>query len=338
MMFGNEAVVKADNDKLVDLFRNRIELKKEFAALRNEKYQLEDAIKRHLDNIVRVEQRLGHLESLLLDPEWVHNVATFYQLRAVADSCHKQLKHFAEQLKRKQEKKQYAEVLATWQRHRREKLADLQHRLDEHRVSMQRLEDELDAARSRLANMGMFTKWLRGRLAAEDIDAVIARIETGQVVEDEMLLELKHAEEMLPPSPEGLDLSSKRQINLQVLAFSQYLYLHYEKDNLMQLSKEASEKSVGAIRYGDKAACDHIMERIAERTQSEQPLETVIDSLDRRTSLIARHASFRRDEDVVPEPSSVATVFDFDVDGELIEKDAPILGENYFGVSRILSR
>jgi hypothetical protein len=33
-----------DNDKLVDLFRNRAELKKEFAALRNEKYQLQDRL------------------------------------------------------------------------------------------------------------------------------------------------------------------------------------------------------------------------------------------------------------------------------------------------------
>ena len=33
-----------DTDKLVDLFRNRSELKKEFAALRNEKYELQDRI------------------------------------------------------------------------------------------------------------------------------------------------------------------------------------------------------------------------------------------------------------------------------------------------------
>ncbi|MBT8091412.1 MAG: hypothetical protein KJN77_00125 [Gammaproteobacteria bacterium] len=338
MMFGNEATVKTENDKLVDLFRNRIELKKEFAALRNEKYQLEDSIKRHLDNIVRVEQKLGHLESLLLDPEWVHSVATFYQLKAVADRCHKQLKHFAEQLKRKREKQQYAQILAVWQQRRREKVADLQHKLDEHRVSMQRLENELDAARSRLVNMGLFTKWLRGRLAAQDIDAVVARIETGQVVEEEMLLELQHSEDMLPPTPEGLDIASKRQINFQILAFAQHLYLHYETENLTQLVKEASEKSVGTIGYGDKAECNRIMECIAERTRSERPVGDLAEDLARRADLIAGTASFQRNEDVMPEPSSVATVFDFDLDGELIEIDAAILSDNFFGVRRILSR
>ena len=75
-----------DTDKLVDLFRNRVELKKEFAALRDEKYRLQDRIKEHRASIERVEQKLNHLEALLLDPEWVHNVVTFYQLRRLASS------------------------------------------------------------------------------------------------------------------------------------------------------------------------------------------------------------------------------------------------------------
>ena len=56
-----------DNDKLVDLFRNRAELKKEFAALRNEKYQLQDRIKQYEGATARVKQKMDHLESLLLD-------------------------------------------------------------------------------------------------------------------------------------------------------------------------------------------------------------------------------------------------------------------------------
>lgn len=337
-MFGNDAAAKAESDKLVELFRNRIELKKEFAALRNEKHQLEDSIKRHLENIVRVEQKLGHLEGLLLDPKWVHNIATFYQLRAVANRCHKQLNKFAEKLKRKREKQQYAEVLAAWQQHRREKLASLEHKLAEHREAMQRLEDELDAARARLANMGAITRWLRGRLAAQDIDAVVARIETGHVLEEEMALELRHVEDMPPPTPNGLDIESKKQINFQILALAQDLFLQYGQNNLIQLVKEASEKTVGAVSYGDKSECDRIMLCIADCARDQERIEDIGERLARRAELIAQRASFRRAEDVVPEPASVATVFDFDVDGGILEIDAAILGHNYFDVSSVLSR
>ena len=53
--------VVEDNDKLVDLFRNRAELKKEFAALRDEKFQLQDRIKQHEGATARVQQKMDHL-------------------------------------------------------------------------------------------------------------------------------------------------------------------------------------------------------------------------------------------------------------------------------------
>ena len=43
-IFKPESEADQDADKLVDLFRNRVELKKEFAALRNEKYELQGRI------------------------------------------------------------------------------------------------------------------------------------------------------------------------------------------------------------------------------------------------------------------------------------------------------
>ena len=104
-IFKNEATDTHDADKLVDLFRNRAELKKEFAALRNEKYELQDRVKHHQGATARVQQQLQHLENLLLDPEWVYNVVAFYQLRSLAMHCNKQLVRFAEELKQQREKR-----------------------------------------------------------------------------------------------------------------------------------------------------------------------------------------------------------------------------------------
>ena len=101
-IFRNEANGVREQDKLVDLFRNRAELKKEFAALRDEKYKLQDRVKRIAGETARVEQKLDHVENLLLDPDWVLNIAAFYQLRQLARSCAEKLQRFAEQLKQQQ--------------------------------------------------------------------------------------------------------------------------------------------------------------------------------------------------------------------------------------------
>ena len=54
----------------------------------------------------RLQQKLDHLEELLLDPDWAANVVVFYQLRSLALRCQRKLAKFAEQLKQQREQRQ----------------------------------------------------------------------------------------------------------------------------------------------------------------------------------------------------------------------------------------
>ena len=60
--------------------------------------------------------------------------------------------------------------------------------------------------------------------------------------------------------------------------------------------------------------------------------------LKKRAQLIAEHAMFRDDDDAVPVSGTVATVVDIDANGVIKQRDANLLGDNYFGVSKFLSR
>ena len=71
-----------DSDKLLNLYWNRAELKKEFAGMRKEQFKLQDRIKNHEGANARLQQKLDHLEDLLIDPQWVHNVVILDQLRS----------------------------------------------------------------------------------------------------------------------------------------------------------------------------------------------------------------------------------------------------------------
>ena len=92
-MAGRTAIFKVtnegegENEKLVELFKNRAELKKEFAGLREEQHRLQQRIKEQQGVTARVHQKLEHLESLLIDPEWSNTVVVFYQLRAMNRRC-----------------------------------------------------------------------------------------------------------------------------------------------------------------------------------------------------------------------------------------------------------
>ena len=330
--------VVEDNDKLVDLFRNRAELKKEFDALREEKYQLQDRIKQHEGATARVQQKMDHLENLLLDREWVHNVVTFYQLRRLAVHCNARLSRFAEELKQQREQRVHAKTMEAWNEQRDGQAASIESEIGEHRLQVQLLEDQLQAERHKLTTMNGVSKMFQGRSLETEIDLIAARIDAGQAREQELLQGLEKVHNKKPPEHGGLDDATKRSINFMILSFAQQLYLHFAEDNLGELAKEASEKSVGAVNYGSKFECDEIIERIERRWDSMENVSDFADVLQHRAKLIAQHAVFRDDDDVIPAAGTVATVFAIDANGVIKEKDANLLGDNYFGITKVLSR
>jgi hypothetical protein len=337
-IFKPEPEETQDNDKLVDLFRNRSELKMEFAALRDEKYQLQDRVKQHQGATARVQQKMDHLENLLLDRKWVHIVVTFYQLRRLSAHCNAKLARFAEELKQQREQRLQGKVVDAWSEERDERVNYLQTQLSEERLQTQLFEDRLLAERKRLTTMGSVEKMLRGKALAAEIEELQLRVNAAKRKASESQYSLENVLNLSPPEHEGLDVATKRSINLMILAFAQQLYLHFEEDNLAAMAKEASEKSVGAINYGTKAECDVIIARIEKRWDSMGNVASYAEVLQKRAKFIADNAIYRDADEAVPITGTAATVFQIDENGVVKKKDANIIGDNYFGISKVLSR
>lgn len=337
-IFKAEPEETQDNDKLVDLFRNRVELKKEFAALRDEKHQLHDRIKEQQGATERVQQKMDHLERLLLDREWVHNVVAFYQLRRLAAHCNAKLKRFAEELKQQREQRIYDITLSEWKQQCDQRTAVLEEQINQHRLKTQGLEDQLQAEREKVSAMNSLSKIFSSKKVQAYVDGLSENIAARAQTEDELLKQLQKIRELDAPDHEGLDDATKRSINLMILAFAQQLYLHFEEDNLSKMAKESNEKSVGAVNYGTKDECDEIIAKIEERWESMESVTDYADVVQRRAKLLAADASFRDDSAVIPDTGSVATVYAIDANGRVRKKDANLLGDNYFGIAKVLSR
>jgi hypothetical protein len=337
-LFKPEPDEKQENDKLVGLFRNRAELKKEFAALRDEKYQLQDRIEQHEAETARVQQQMDHLENLLSDSEWANTVVAYYQLRRLAAHCSAKLATFAERLKQQREQRAHGHLLAEWNEQRAEQATVIENEVREQRLQSQLLEDRLHALRHKLSAMTGFMKLFRKKSRESDIADVVARMELVGAKENELLRDLQEVQNLDPPDPEGLGIASKRKINFMILAFLQQLYLHFEDYGLAAMAKESSEKSVGAVNYGSKYDCDEIIARVEKRLDTLKGVTELADVLKKRAKLIAEHALFGNDDDVVPAADTVGTVFAIEGDGLVRGRDANLLGENYFEISTVLSR
>jgi hypothetical protein len=341
-IFGSSADKSEENEqeseKLLNLYWNRAELKKEFAELRNEKYRLQERVKEHEGATARVQQKLDHLENLLLDPEWVYNIVTYFQLRGLNNRCQSKLAKFAEQLKQQREKRLQSQLLDDWNAARGAEAAGIERQIGELRMQVQTLEDRLQAERQRLANMGGFLKLIRGRRVTRNLDKLAHNIETAQDAERSLLMQLDDIEKRQPPDTQGLDIPSKRLINFMILAFSQQLFLHFAEDELAELAKESGDKSIGAINYGGKASCDEILARINKRVDAFENAADFAEILRVRAKLIAEKATFRSNDDAVPVSASVSTVYAIDQQGAVTESKHNLLGENYWNLANVVSR
>lgn len=327
-----------ENDKLVELFKNRAELKKEFAALDKEKYRLQQLIREQQGATARVTQRLEHLESLLVDPEWVHTVVVFYQLRSLNRRCQSNLAKFAEQLKLQRENRRRDIQMQAWREKRDARKAELEKELEEHRERVNLLEDEIQAERHQVESMSGFSKILKGRTASSELVELGERLDAVRKDEQALLETLESIEQAEHPDPPGLSIPEKRSINFMIIAFAQHLFLQFKDRNLVAMVKESSEKSIGAINYGNKPDCDQLLERVVAQVLSMEKASDYADVLKRRADLIAEHAVFQKDDDAVPVAGTVATVFAINANGVVTKSDANLVGDNYWGIANVLGR
>jgi hypothetical protein len=337
-IFGNSGEKAQDSEKLLHLYWNRAELKKQFAGMRKEQYKLQDKIKQHEGATARLQQKLEHLEGLLIDPEWAGNAVVFYQLRGLALSCQRKLSKFAEQLKQQREQRRHNSQLVAWNEGRAREMKAIERDLVTTREFVQRIDEQLQAERRRLMSMSGFLKIFRRRSVMAGLESLGEQIDAANEREQSLLQRLTDIKNRRPPENQGLDVGSKRSINFMILSFAQQLLLLFADDDLAAMAKEASERSVGAINYGNRSECELLLARIRKGAASIERSPDFASILQQRAKLISESALFRTDSDAVPIGGSVSTVFDIASDGTVSKTEVNLLGENYWGIAKILSR
>lgn len=337
-IFGNSAEKSHDSEKLLHLYWNRAELKKEFAGMQKQQFKLQDRIKQQEGATARLQQKLDHLEELLIDPDWAANVVVFYQLRGLALRCQRKLAKFSEQLKQQREKRQHNGLLLKWNENRKRESKAIEGEILGLRANVQQFEDKLQAERNRLMSMSGFLKIFRRRSVTAVLDKLAEQIDLSRQEEQNLIQKLDDIKNRKPPENQGLDLPTKRSINFMILAFAQQLFLHFADDDLAALTKEAGDKSVGSINYGNRQDCQQFLARIQKRTEAMEQSSDFASVLQSRSKLIGEKALFRNEADAVPVAGTVTTVFNLDDNGLVGTSEANLLGENYWGIAKILSR
>ena len=203
---------------------------------------------------------------------------------------------------------------------------------------MRSLDDQLQAERQREESISGLSRLFKGRSTPDRLSGIGERLNTAREEERALLQELESVENEQPPDTPGLSVQEKRSVNYMIIAFAQHLYLQFSDRNLVSMVKESGESRAGAINYGNKPDCDALLGRISRHVESMEAASDYADVLKRRAELIAEHAVFVEDDDAVPIAGTVATVFAIGADGGITKSDANLVGDDYWGITGVLSR
>jgi len=329
------AIGRADpleQERLLKLFWNRAELKKELQALDDQLHNLRNKLKQQENANTHLQQQLEQLEMLLGNPERGRDALVHFGLKSLWRACREQLDQFATDIKRQKQDRQRKQQLAEFQQDRSERLKVADERLRQAEQVADAERERLKQREERMARLGGFWNYFRRRELAAEIVAQRQRC----VVAERQLADMREAHRTIEkePWPEfpGLTIDGRRSVNLAVIAYAQILYARLAASGLAMDARLANNRSVESARHGSLESCLARLKEIDAALALVRSQEGVVAEIKRRTDRMAASASWRSANETVPQPASLPPAATGGV------PDANVLVEDYWDVYKILSR
>ena len=300
---GRESSV--EDERLVALFRNRAELKKELSALDDERHRLLDRMKLQEGSTMRVQEQMDALEQYLGRPEEAFKSIAYFQLRAVWRAAARRLEHFSSELARQQKDRERKSQMAEFERGKRARAADVDRELVEARILAEQLQAEQKHARQRLQDLRGFWNYFRRARLADAIEARGPRIEASLTQVTDLGDRMHEVDSEPPPVFAGLSVEGQRAVNLAVIAYAESLCDRLSGGGLAELARETKLRRVFDTDYGSRDECVALMQLAARALADLEQMHDDLADIKARTDRIRRTAVYKGANEVIPTQDSI---------------------------------
>lgn len=332
-----------DEDPVLKLYWNRAGVKRELVSLKREHFELLEKLQQQEGAILRAQNQLEGLERLLTNPVAAANAMVYFQLRHMWRVAGLKVEQFARELKQQREKRERTQLHNTVLAKRNRRLEAINIKLEELLQKRKLAIEECVQCEERLAKMGFFSRLFSG----PSLKTQIHGLQSNRAALEERVEEFNEVIEKIQGEPlpdlSDLSLESRRLINIAVIAYAQYLALHFSDDDLTGLAKKASKRTVADMKFGDRVVCDQMVERIRERIEELNQDKQLADKVKMRADGLVTSVKYRNESDAGPAVESVAEISrnaaqDVQHNGSRFELPlrVNVLEEDYWELSQVL--
>lgn len=298
----------AEDERLLQLYWNRAELKKELSRLQDERHKLLEQLRSHEATFVRHSEQLLHLEEFLGNPETGAQALVYFQLRSLWRATSAKVARFAQQLQQQQADREQRRHQLEFDRTRRQEVAVFDRRIAEARSRADTMEAQLQLQEAQLEQMRGFWNYARRRHLAEEIAAERAQWDLTVTQVTDLSDDRAALEEKPAPPFEGISIDGRRIVNTAVIAYAQQLVVQMSAGGLAMLAKETTSKRVFDMKYGSREECSRLMLLLREALAAVKNEKDDLSGLKERTDALRAVISYRSDADTVPLTDSIGTL------------------------------
>lgn len=290
-----------EDGRVLQLFRNRAELKKAYGNAQDEIHRLRDRIKLQEGATVRVREMLEALENRLAQPSLGLQALIHYQLRALWGAAQERISILVRELSAQREDFERRQFAATQNRRgfdaqqaAQRQLADAERNSADVRAKLALLQQQLQA------NQAWWKLLSRRRLERRRpvllAEQRLADVDLEAAREGAAALERGGA-----PEFPGLSLESRRAINLAAIAFATLIHSRLATGGLVDRAADAvSRGEPRDLGNANGAAMLGMMGEIVRGRQMVQTSAAAIAEVKAITDQLRAVAKYRAPQDTVP--------------------------------------
>jgi hypothetical protein len=317
--------------RVLDLFRNRAELKKAYSGAQSELQQWKDRLKQQEGAMARVQEALQALELRLAKPDTGLPTLVYYQMRELWAFGQSLLEQFVDEL-RTQREVQEREAF------RREAIADLERRRAEHETALNTVHAATASAGTAVSRVRQLLQqqqawWqyfqrraLQRRLHAALAEAALAETELNAALAQRDVLAIATQKEF-----PGLSVGARRAVNAAAITYAHVLYDRLADSSAFDaVCRAVKLREPPDEEYGDRASCERLMAEIQRARALLEQRATLNADMHRTGQQLKPLMCYDSAEDSVPAAAALL--------GTPTQPGSPVLQANAWQINRLLLR
>jgi hypothetical protein len=307
LRLGTAAPASLEEDgRVLNLFRNRAELKKAYGDVQNEIHSLRDRVKQQEGATARVQQMLETLEGRLAEPLGGQQALVFYQLRDLWKSGSELVRGLIAELAGQHEDRERRLFLSDFNRRQFEQRQEVEHGLNIAQIAAADVRAKLTELQKAHKAASRWWHYFKRRDLERRIQAMTAEAQGTR----DGLVQARAAYDAVinlqPPEFPGLSIDARRAINVTAIAYAEVLAQRLVRTPLLQMAAEAWRRRDSGTAYPDVATCTALMTQIARAKLALAGRGTASVEVKQRSEQLRLKAKYRSSAEVVPTEESVA--------------------------------